>query len=158
MKTKKILIPILALTISICAYAQKPDKNKIKALKIAHITQELDLTEKEAQAFWPVYNANEDEREKLRSGSYKNFMKKKKPEEITEAEAKMLLDNTIKMEEAHLKLQKDYYAKLQKIFSAKKIMTLMNAERSFRRKMIEQFKDRHRGKKGEQRKPREPRH
>ncbi len=155
MKIKEILIPILALTVSICAYAQKPDKNKIKALKIAHITQELDLTEKEAQAFWPVYNANEDEREKLRSVSYKNHLKDKKSEEITEAEAKMLLDNIIKMEEARLKLQKDYYAKLQKMLSAKKIMKLMNAERSFRRKMIEQFKDRHRGKKGE---PRRSRH
>ncbi len=152
MKTKKILLSIFALMLSIGTYAQrKIDKDKIQALKIAHITQELDLTEQEAQAFWPVYNTNEDEREKLRSGSYKNLIKKKKPEEITEAEAKMILDNIIKMEEARLKLQKDYYAKLLNILSAKKIMKLMNAERSFRRKMIEQFKDRHRRKKGEPR-------
>ena len=32
----------------------------IKALKVAHITEKLDLTEKEAQQFWPIYNAYDE--------------------------------------------------------------------------------------------------
>ena len=67
--TKKILIPVFALLLSVNLYAQKPNKEKVKALKVAHITEQLDLTAKEAQAFWPVYNTNEEANDKLRDNS-----------------------------------------------------------------------------------------
>ena len=58
---------------SINSFAQKHDKEKIKALKVAHITEQLDLTAKEAQAFWPVYNANEEAHYKLRDNKVKTI-------------------------------------------------------------------------------------
>ncbi|WAC02058.1 hypothetical protein N7U66_20040 [Lacinutrix neustonica] len=66
---KQILLPMIGLLLSINAYSQRIDKEKVKVLKIAHITEQLDLTAQEAQAFWPVYNANEDAREKQRAAS-----------------------------------------------------------------------------------------
>lgn len=38
----------------------------IEALKIAYITKELNLTQEEAQNFWPTYNAYSAEMKKLR--------------------------------------------------------------------------------------------
>lgn len=154
MNTTKIL-SILLLLLTVNMHAQRISKDKLKALKIAHITEKLDLTTKEAQDFWPIYNANEEARHKIREKSdLKHKLKGKNPEDLTEAEAKMLLDNIIKIEEERIKLQKSYYKKLQEVLSAKKIMKLMQADRSFRQKMIREFKERHRGKKGEMRKSR----
>ena len=138
---KKITFPILALLLSLSVTAQKFDRSKLKALKIAHITEQLDLTEKEAQAFWPIYNANEEAKDKMRS----SFIEKRfeNLEELSEAEAKVHLDEMIKMEEAKLNLDKQYQEKLLKVLSAKKILKLMEADRSFRRKMIQEFRERH---------------
>ncbi|WP_044398670.1 hypothetical protein [Lacinutrix sp. Hel_I_90] len=147
---KQLLIPIITLLISVNAYSQRPDKEKVKALKIAHITEQLDLTAKEAQAFWPVYNANEDAREKLRATS-----KFKRPESIdalTEAEAKTHLEGIVSLELAKQQLEKKYYTELKEILSAKKILKLMDADRSFRRKLIEEFKERHRGERSHRKK------
>ena len=88
MKTIKILILTLFVTTS--AFAQKFDKEKIKALKIAHITEQMDLTKDEAQKFWPIYNANEEAENKLRIKSNEN-RKVNNPEGLSESEAKTLL-------------------------------------------------------------------
>ncbi|WP_299385458.1 sensor of ECF-type sigma factor [uncultured Lacinutrix sp.] len=147
MKTLKLLfIPLFALLFSINSHAQKPDKEKIKALKIAHITEQLDLTTKEAQAFWPIYNANDEARHKLRDNYAKNKTEElcKPGSKITEAEAKDLLNKIYEIEESKYKIEKKYYNDLSAILSSKKILTLINAERTFRYKMIKEFKERHR--------------
>ncbi|MEJ6791794.1 MAG: sensor of ECF-type sigma factor [Lacinutrix sp.] len=142
---KNILIPIIALLLSVSAYAQKPNKEKMKALKVAHITEELDLTAKEAQAFWPIYNAHEEANDKLIKNS--DLKRLENIDGITEDEAKAHLDKIVQMEISRQKIQKEYYSKLSAVLSSKKILKLMNTERSFRRKMIKEFKERHRGDK-----------
>lgn len=143
---KKILL-ILTLSLSISAFAQDKDiYERIKALKIAHITEQLDLTEKEAQNFWPIYNANEKAQDKLRSKST-NRRKEKKPQELSEAEAKTLLLEMVNTEKEKQELHSKFIGDLLKVLPAKKIISLMQADRTFRHKMIKQFKERHRGDK-----------
>ena len=148
---KNILIPFIALILSVNAYAQKPNKEKMKALKVAHITEELDLTAKEAQSFWPIYNEHEEARFKLRDNSVRNRLEElatsTSKTEITESEAKELLEKMSKIEETKYKLEKDYYKKLSSVLSSKKILKLFEADLSFRRKMIKEFKERHRREK-----------
>lgn len=146
MKTIKIiLIPVFAFLLSVNTYAQKEKKEKVKALKIAHITEQLDLTEKEAQVFWPIYNTYEEANAKLRENS--GLKRLENIDVASEVEAKIHLDRVIKMELSKQKLQQDYYTKLKTILSSKKVLKLMNAERTFRHKMIKEFKDRHRREK-----------
>ncbi|WP_299887610.1 hypothetical protein [uncultured Lacinutrix sp.] len=136
---KKLLIPFIVLFISANTFAQRLNKDKVKALKIAHITEELNLTEKEAQAFWPIYNANEEARIKLKENS--GLKRTKSIDDLTEDEAKSHLEGIIKMEYKKQELYHSYLFKLSKILSAKKILKLMKADRSFRQKMIKEFKD-----------------
>ena len=148
---KTILIPFFALLLSINSLAQKPDKEKIKALKVAHITEQLDLTAKEAQAFWPVYNANQEVHYKLRHNKVRNRLEElSSPEsetKITETEAKELLEKISKIEDDNYQTEKEYYQKLSSILSSTKILKLKFAEYSFRSKMIKEFKSRHKGEK-----------
>ncbi len=60
-KTKKILFFFLFLFFgSYFCHAQTPDnngdENKVEVVKMAYLSNELNLTPQEAQNFWPVYN------------------------------------------------------------------------------------------------------
>ena len=139
---KTITLFILTLFVSASVFAQRPDREKIKALKIAHITEQLDLTETEAQKFWPIYNANEDAKSKLREASM-NRRKEQPIEELTESEAKSLLLDMEKTEKQKVALESKLLNQLLEILPAKKIIKLYQAERSFKQKMFEEFKKRH---------------
>ena len=61
MKTKIYSLLILLLFTSL-GFSQgfRDKKEKIKALKIAFISQKLSLTTEQAEKFWPIYNKYED--------------------------------------------------------------------------------------------------
>ena len=65
---KNILIVLFLLFSTTLMFGQRrPDKEKIKSLKIAYITERLNLKSSEAQAFWPIYNAHEELMESFRN-------------------------------------------------------------------------------------------
>lgn len=138
---------ILTLFVSASLFAQKLDREKIKALKIAHITEQLDLTKTEAQKFWPIYNANEDAEDKLREQSMER-RKEKRLEDLSETEAKSLLLDMEKMEKQKVAIHSKMLNELLEILPAKKIIKLYQAERSFKHKMFEEYKKRHTNEKG----------
>ena len=144
MKTLKIVL--LTLFVSVSVFAQRPDREKIKALKIAHITEKLDLTKTEAQKFWPIYNANEEAEHKLRARSNAN-RKAKKPADLSENEAKALLLDMIALENEKVALHSKMLNDLLEVLPAKKIITLVHTERSFKRKMLQEYKSRHANRK-----------
>ena len=77
MKTIK-LITILLFCFSIGTVAQpgsrfKEKKEQIKSLKVAFITNELNLTPDEAAKFWPIFNAFDAKQTELRQEKIKNY-------------------------------------------------------------------------------------
>ena len=140
MKTLHTILLTLFVTVSV--FAQRPDREKIKTLKIAHITEQLDFTKSEAQKFWPIYNANEEAKNKLRTES-NNRRKEKDADNLTESEAKSLLLDMEKIEKQKVELQSKLLKELLEILPAKKIIKLYQAERSFKHKMFEEYKKRH---------------
>ncbi|AUC77183.1 sensor of ECF-type sigma factor [Olleya sp. Bg11-27] len=146
---KTPIITLLVLLLSFSAIAQKDrakQHEKLKALKVAHITEQLSFTPKEAEAFWPIYNKFDEEKHILRdvSQAKRNNIDVKK---LTDSEAKALIKDMQDLEEAKVKSYKVYIDKLSQIISYKKIVLLFNAERSFKRKMIEEFRGRHKDNK-----------
>ncbi|SEA07373.1 hypothetical protein [Bizionia paragorgiae] len=135
------LLAVFSFQLSAQDHGEKIDRNKLKALKVAHITEQVNFTQQEAQAFWPLYNAYEDQRNALQEASKER--KKENLEGISESAAKQYLNTLLKIEEDYHINQKEYYAKLERVLSAKKIIKVIQANRSFRKKMIEEFKDRH---------------
>jgi len=143
MKTsmKNILFMILFLTAGFYAEAQDKDghREKIKALKTAHITEGLNLTAQEAQKFWPVYNQYEDKRRELyrqERAEVENI------ECITEDKANAKLDEYVSLEREDYLLKKKYYNDLKQIFSARRIMQLKKVEDEFNQKMMLEYRQR----------------
>lgn len=144
---KKIII-LLLVAFTTVANAQRPNKEKVKALKIAHITERVELSSEEAQAFWPVYNSYEDTMENLRRqerkllGNLKNNF-----DQLSEKESETALNTLSKLSQDKLDEKERLISQLKNVISSKKILILLKAEEDFKRVLIEQIRKR-RGKFG----------
>lgn len=130
------------LSFSLITVAQS-NRDKIKTLKIAYITEKLNLSEKEAQKFWPIYNNFEEENSRLRKEAYE-ARKKLNFETITEEKAKQILKEWRLNDNKRQELENDYINNLSKVISAKKTILLHRIEDDFKRKMFEEYKKRKR--------------
>jgi Spy/CpxP family protein refolding chaperone len=149
MKTK-IIYPIVFLLISSLSFSQgfKEKKEKVKALKVAYITEQLDLTKEEAQKFWPIYNAYDDKQAELRHEKMRAILDRFEPgnvDKLSEKEASTLLTQMETVEESLFTLRKKFIKDLQGVLSAKKIIKLKKAEEDFNRTLLKQIKERRRG-------------
>lgn len=145
---KKLIYIILFLFISINTFGQS-NRDKIKALKVSFFTENLDLTEKEAEQFWPIYNDYYSKTSKIKRQDLRNIRKeiKENKETISDKKAKELLNNlTVAIKNLHDEEAK-LISRLQNVLSSKKILLLKIAEEDFKRKILEQYKNKHRGNK-----------
>ena len=138
----KKLIPLVVVLISVSAFAQRGGKiaERIKTQKIAFITEKLNLSSEEAQQFWPVYNEIEAKKEALRKESMSK-RKGKRPEDLSDKEAKTLLNEMLNIEDQRHQLQRELVSKLEGVISSKKILKLMRVEREFDRKLLDKLKE-----------------
>ena len=145
---KHNLIAIIFLFMSTLLMAQdRMDRNeKIKTLKVAYITEKLDLSKTEAEKFWPIYNDFDEKMHELRKAVSED-RKLIDYDNLTEAQATDLIK---KFKESNIQknnLYSKYLSDLQKVLSSKKIVLLKKAEDDFKRKMFEEFKKRRHEKK-----------
>lgn len=138
---KNVLALCLFILFSITGSAQDKDKHRerIKALKTAHITEGLSLTSKEAQQFWPIYNEYEERRRNLYRQEHSNIPSM---ECVTEESAAARLDEYVELEKQDYLLKKQYFRDLKKIFSAKRIIQLKKVENEFNEKMMREYRAR----------------
>lgn len=141
---KNIAIILFVSLISWSTFSQSSDKREmIKSLKVAFITEQLALTETEAQKFWPIYNAYETEKDMQRRLGYEK--RKEISEDVSEAQARAMLIDLIKFERERESLRVDFIESLlnPKVLPAKKILKLKTAEDEFNKKMLQEYKKRH---------------
>jgi hypothetical protein len=144
----KILAPLLFLIATLSLSSQeKQDWDKIKSLKIAFITERLNLSPEEAQSFWPIYNEHQSKREGLfREERFEIGSEIKNLDALSDAQASALLIRMQKLEEEKHKLEKSYIEKISKTISAKKTILLMRSEEDFKRQLIKQYRQKRGGK------------
>ncbi|MDO6601737.1 hypothetical protein [Arenibacter palladensis] len=130
----------LAATLSLSSQ-ERQDWDKIKSLKIAFITERLNLTPKEAQSFWPIYNEHQSKRESLfREERFEIGSEIKNLDALSDAKAVELLARMQRLEEEKYKVEKSYIEKISKTISAKKTILLMRSEEDFKRQLIKQYR------------------
>lgn len=150
MKNLKYITVILIFLFSISLMAQKrgngPSQDKIKAYKIAYITDQLNLTAKEAEKFWPIYNEISEKMEDFRRDSRREIIKEIKEqggiENISDAKAFVIIKKDIAMKEATLVFEKELIDKLKEFLPFKKILKLQVAEKDFKKELFKRLKER----------------
>lgn len=149
MKNTKI-ITVLLLFLSITTFAQggkfrekfQQKKDQVKAIKIAFITSELNLTPDEAAKFWPLFNEFEEKQKAIRQDKIKNYIDRSQgSDKLTEKEAQNLLNQMETAEEELHQLRKKFVANLKGVLPATKILKLKKAEEEFSKKLLQQYRD-----------------
>lgn len=138
---KHTVLLFSCVLIHLCGFAQNADKSDIQTLKIAFITQALDLNSKEAQAFWPVYNKYESQGDELQEQMHCSvYDQMDKLESMTPEESDALLKNYMTIRNEEQKLREEYVAELKKVISPKEIMLLKRAEYDFHMKLLKEYR------------------
>ena len=146
-KIKTLPLLIAAVLLSTIAFGQKdqqqgkrPTKEKIKALKIAHITNSLDLSTNEAQQFWPVYNELEAKMDEFHEKRKANRKKSKQETELSDAELEKVLNERFADKQTELDLRKEYYNKFKTVLPIQKVAKLYKAEHSFKKELLKKMR------------------
>ena len=139
---KKIISVLLtAMLVSGLAFAQKNGKKdpeqwreKVRAEQVGFITSELNLTESEAQAFWPVYNEIQEQRREAFKASADAFKALKDGAEGKETDK--LLDQYLAAKKNCDAVEANAVARYKKVLPVEKVAKLLVAEEKFRHQQI----------------------
>lgn len=115
---------------------------RMKAKKIAYITDALDLTPSESEKFWPIYNESRKAFDALNA----QRLEFDKLSEVSQSEAEAQLNSSIELDKKEIELKEQYNAKFLKCISAKKLVKLRGVERRFRREVLSTIRDRYRSR------------
>ena len=123
-------------------------KQKMMSEKIAFLTVELGITPEEAQAFWPVYNEVNNERDEAMKNVFLSFKAledvmnaEKSEKEISKASEKYL-DSL----EKQRKVEDEAAEKYRKVLSTEKLAKLYVGEEKYRRQHIRRLHGGHEGR------------
>ena len=142
MKKLLILFSMFLMVFNLQAQESKDrqqHRERIKALKVAYITQKLNMDANLAQKFWPVYNKYECVKTDLHNQEHTEL---ENIENITEAEAEKMLEKYLNIEKDEYTIKKELFDDLKKIMSAKEIIKLHKLESDFNKKLIKEYRAR----------------
>ncbi|MBO7366882.1 MAG: hypothetical protein J6U28_09340 [Bacteroidales bacterium] len=146
---RTILVSAL-LALSTQAFAQnnngmgdfaKQWQERIESEKIAFLTNEMSLTPKEAQAFWPIYNQAQKEQREAIEASMKTFAELDKAirDGKTGREVNTLLERYTKAVDDQ-NVSAKYLKEYLKVLPAEKVGKLLLGEEKFRQSQINRLR------------------
>ena len=117
--------------------------DKIKSLKIAFITERLNLSSEEAAVFWPVYNEHEASLEALRlrerneiRGRLRNF------QNMSDQQIQQLMDEFLNLQKERSERNIAFLKRMTNLISARKTFLLIKAEDDFKKRLLQQIQQR----------------
>ena len=145
---KKVISVLCALTVLAAgAYAQGSGprrgggddwRERVRSEKVAFLTEEIDLTESEAQVFWPIYNQLQKEQRESFEAVRKAYdaMAKGVADGKTGKEMEKLVNAYVDAKEKNEGFETKYLNKLMKALPAEKVARYYVAEEKFRHQQI----------------------
>jgi hypothetical protein len=135
-----IAISIMIVSIA-CKKEQKKTEDNLKAEKIAFFTEKLNLTQQEADAFWPVYNEYWDRKNKIIEN------KRTAMKYCTKNLDKMSTEEIVKYADLYVNFQKqesdlliEFNDKFKNVLPPKKILKLYETDYDFKTYLLQQIK------------------
>lgn len=141
----KPLITLLIVLSSLTFYGQESKKEKIKALKIAYVTKDLNLSGTEAEKFWPIYNAFDEKQFDLRMVKMRKIRRELKSQPldaISENQANALLNQIEQLDDEIYQNRRKLTIDLKKVISPKKILKLKQVEDDFNKTLLKEYRNR----------------
>jgi hypothetical protein len=147
MKTLSYVLLLVVALSAAPAFAQtksteaKPDdsmqllREKLKSDKKLLVAANMDLSDAEAKKFWPLYEKYQQELHKINDKlalTITAYAKEYNAGSLTDAKAAKLLDQSIAVEEAEIKLKRTFVPKLAKALPGRKVARYIQIENKVR--------------------------
>jgi hypothetical protein len=140
--TRSIVLCVAALSVAPAFAQTKPDdtnmqilRDKVKADKKLVVAANMDLTEAEGKAFWPIYDMYQKDLQGLNErlgteiSTYADAYNKNA---LTDDQAKSLMNAALSIDQDEVTMRKKYAAKLYPVLSAKKVARYLQIENKIR--------------------------
>ncbi len=145
MKIKKmrVVLTVMIVMIGLASVAQPPDrpsKEKMEQLKVAFLSEELDLSVEEGQKFWPIYNEFTSKRDVLDEQKKKDKKQMKKLENPSDTDVENALNAMTQSRIDEIMLEDQFIKDCLPVLGPEKTLKLIKSERKFKRAMIDKMK------------------
>lgn len=145
----KKIYTLLLLLATLVTYSQDAEDRieRIKALRIAYISDKLQLTPDEAQKFWPIFNQFDDRQSELQKQK-RQLMMKLRPANastLSEKESAKLMEEDERLENDIQNSRRQLVKELQGVIPNQKILMLRQIEVEFKQKLLKQIQKRREG-------------
>jgi len=134
-----ILVLASVLTLPVIAQTKPTDMQvfaqKVKADKRLVVAGGMHLTDAEAKAFWPIYDAYQKELESINKramNTITTYAELYKKGSVPNETARKLIDESLAVEEAEVRLKRSYVAKLDKVLPGVKVARFIQIENKVR--------------------------
>ena len=106
---------------------------RVQAMKVAYITQRMNLTPEEAEKFWPLQNEFEAEQKKIRA----QYRPGSDLSALSDAEIEQAVVNLFEMEEQITRLKRNYFARFKRVVPVRKLALYYRAETDFNKRLLQ---------------------
>ena len=138
---KKYFIIFLLSLSATSLFAQISHQERIKTIKVAFMTERINMTTEEAQQFWPVYNDFENEMTEVHKEENKTYIFiNENIDQMDEATAKKALAALQSYEEGKIEAREKLLKELKDILSYKKTLIFIKAEGDFKRNLLRKLR------------------
>jgi hypothetical protein len=139
------------LSLAYDGYNQHLSPDEFKARQKTFITDKAELTEKEADRFFPLYFELQDKKKKINDRAWE-LMRKGKDNRMTDAQYEEVILQVYDLRIETDNLDRAYYTRFKKVLSPKKIFQVQRAEARFHREMLKIAQQPHKGEPPKRRK------
>ncbi|MCJ7447398.1 MAG: hypothetical protein MUO72_06895 [Bacteroidales bacterium] len=143
MKRGVVIFLILSLLSVMDLQGQNTNLERLNAYKIAFFTKKLNLTSREAEIFWPVYNEFQAKKNQIQQERIQ--LNRKFIQEATTMSDEQLTaagDKLIELEVLEAELSVALHQQLKGILPPVKILRLYQAENQYRQQLLNELQER----------------
>jgi predicted outer membrane protein len=110
-------------------------RDKIRADKKLVVATNMELTESEANGFWPIYDQYQKDLQKINQrivNLLESYADDFRAKSLTDDKAKKLINEAVAIEQAEADLKSAYAPKLSKVLPVRKVMRYLQIENKIR--------------------------
>jgi hypothetical protein len=123
--------------------AQQGKEDRMESIHSSYLTDKLELSDKEAKRFWPVYDeyrANEDQLNKEREDNIQWVRNSGGIDEMSDSAVRKLIENEADIRTRRLQLDKEYIVKFETVLTIRKVAKFYIAEEEFKRYLLKKLR------------------
>lgn len=123
-------------------FAQQRDfKARLESAKIGIITERLNLSSKQAQIFWPLYNELNSKKKELKIELAKAKIDIQHSE-LNDENANAIIELYLNNQQKELDLDREYMEKFKEVITPKQVVQLIKVEEDFKKMILQKLRER----------------